>query len=39
MSEGWVIFGYLVTYGIIGAYALRLRLRIRSLRRSLPPRP
>lgn len=39
MSDGWVIFGYAVTYGILAAYAARLLFRIRYLRRSLPPRP
>lgn len=37
MDSGWVIFGYLVTYAAIGVYAVRLALRIRSRRRSLPP--
>jgi len=39
MDSGWVIFGYLVTYGAIAIYTVRLALRIRSRRRSLPPAP
>ena len=38
MGNGWVVFGYVVTYGVIGAYMGWLILRIRSLRRDLPPR-
>ena len=39
MGSGWVVFGYVVTYGAIGAYLGWMAFRIRSLRRSLPPKP
>ena len=38
MDSGWVVFGYMVTYGGIAAYLGWMALRIRSLRNSLPPR-
>jgi len=38
MSSNWgyVIAGYAITAGTLGAYAIWLRQRIRRLRRSLP---
>ena len=33
MANGWVLFGYLVTYGAITLYALFLVARIRRARR------
>lgn len=38
MGDGWVAFGYLVTYGGIAAYVVWMAVRIRALRRSDPGR-
>jgi hypothetical protein len=33
MSEGWVVFAYVVVYGFMALYAASLALRARALRR------
>lgn len=38
MTSGWIIFGYVASYGAILAYLAWMVLRIRSLRRNSPPR-
>ena len=37
MGEGWVIFGYVVTYGTIAAYLVSIIARTRSLERRRRP--
>ena len=37
MAGSWVLFGYLVAYGMLAIYAARQALRIRRLQRRLPP--
>ena len=38
MSDGgYILAGYVLTFGAVGVYALRLVLRGRSLSRRLPP--
>ena len=37
MGDGWVIFGYAVTYAAIGLYVARLVIRTRSRYRAVPP--
>ncbi len=37
MAGSWVLFGYLVTYGVLAIYAGHQASRIRRLRRRLPP--
>ncbi len=34
MGNGWVVFGYVVTYGGVAAYVIWMMLRVRTLRRS-----
>ncbi len=36
--EGWVLFGYSVTYGVLSAYVIRLVVRIGTLRRQAEER-
>ena len=36
--ESWVLFGYIVTYGVLGAYVIRLIVRTRMLRRQAEER-
>lgn len=38
MGNGWVVFGYVVTYGAIGLYVARLIIRGRSLRLTAQPK-
>ncbi len=37
MAGNWVLFGYLVAYGMLVVYAACQALRIRRLQRRLPP--
>ena len=36
--ESWVLFGYLVTYGVIGGYLIRLIVRVRMFVRKAEDR-
>ena len=38
MGNGWVVFGYVVTYGALGLYMVRLVIRARSLRLTAQPK-
>ena len=37
MARSWVLFGYLVAYGMLAVYAASQALRIRRLHRRPPP--